>query len=131
MDFALYDKWFYIIDKPGKFPLPKRRVGRWLGPAKQILSDLVYKVLDKRGLVVITSSIYPLLQVDLDFPGILDDIKEYDEEIGRLIPKGAIIPFQIEDEASPGSAPIPTGGRKKTNDDLQVQSHAVSQVRTD
>ena len=131
MDFAFYDKCFYIIDKPGKFPLPKRRVGRWLGPAKQITSDLVYKVLDKRGLVVITSSVYPILQVDLDSPGILDNIKEYDEEIGRLIPKGEIVPFQLEDVASPGPAPIPTGGRKKTKDNLQVQSHSVSQVRTD
>jgi len=33
--------------------------------------------------------------------------------------------------ASPGPAPIPTGGRKKTKDNLQVQSHSVSQVRTD
>jgi len=90
MDFTFYQLIFYIVNNPGRFPSPKKKIGRWLGPSKQISSDLVYKVLTQGGLIVMTSAVFPILQEDLDTPGINQRIAEYDQRINEIITPGSI-----------------------------------------
>ena len=81
MDFEFYEPVFYILNDPGIFPMPKRRLGRWLGPARQPTSDLVSKVLTKGGLIVNTSSIFPIP----DDHNIQADIEAFDAALREKI----------------------------------------------
>jgi len=90
MEFTFYELVFYIINVPGNFPLPKRRIGRWLGPSKQISSDLVYKIRTKSGNVLTTSAVFPVTAVDRDLPGIREKIADFNQQIAGIIPAGSM-----------------------------------------
>ena len=90
MEFGFYELVFYIVNVPGKFPLPKRKIGRWLGPSKQISSDLVFKVLTKAGNIVTTSAVFPVTALDRDLPGIKQQIADFDQQIAGITPAGSM-----------------------------------------
>ncbi len=72
--------------KVGLFPEAKRRIGRWLGPSKAIVSDLVFKVMTASGEVIHTSAVEPVTQADLDTSSVQLLIKEYDRAIHNIMP---------------------------------------------
>ena len=47
--FGFYEYVWYVVAPKPKFPEPKRRIGRWLGPSKSIVCDLVFKILAQSG----------------------------------------------------------------------------------
>jgi len=49
--YGFYDHVWYIVMPVPKFPEPRRKIGRFLGPSKTSISDLVFKILSKSGLI--------------------------------------------------------------------------------
>ena len=78
-DFGFYDRIWYIVNNPGQFPQPKRKLGRWLGPSRQITSDLVYKVLTDKGYIFHTSAVSPVTPADMNT--FKDTLDAYDKAI--------------------------------------------------
>ena len=67
------------------FPEPKRMVGRWLGPSKSIVCDLVYKILTKSGNVIHTSAVEPVTQAERDMDAYKRLISDYDQAIKETL----------------------------------------------
>jgi hypothetical protein len=55
-----------ILQPKQMFPDPKRAIGRWIGPSKTNVCDLVYKVLKSAGNMIHTSAVEPVTQVEKD-----------------------------------------------------------------
>ena len=55
-------------------------------------------MLTKSGLVIVTSGVCPVLQEDLDSPGVQAEINGYDKAIEQKIPKIIEKPFKVENE---------------------------------
>ena len=83
IDFGMYDfVWFIVSPKP-KFPEPRRVIGRFMGPSKTLIQDLSFKILTKSGRIIVTSSVLPLTELDLENPTVIDMKKDFSEAISK------------------------------------------------
>ena len=134
VDFTFYDHCWYI--RPEEyFPGDKRFIGRWLGPAKQVSSDLSMKFLMESGFVTVTSLVQP---IDERSPAVIAQIEEFDKEIGEKLKlkvkgkKGLFLDGveddnenflpQMTDESIPDNKPVSISSVSTHPDDYPSQS---------
>ena len=72
-------------DSQGTFPETKFHVGRWLGPAVYVGSDLTYKIFKSNGQVVPRSNIKHLTRDELTNPDHIATRKSFDDNIIQKI----------------------------------------------
>ena len=78
MDFAFYDLvWYHNNDKVDATD-DQVHLGRWLGIAHRIGSDLCYWILTKSGKVVARTTVQHVVKDDLDKPEIVEKVKQFD-----------------------------------------------------
>jgi len=83
IDFGMYDLVWYIVSPKPKFPEPRRVIGRFMGPSKTLIQYLSYKILTKSGRIIVTSSVLPLTELDLENPTVIDTKKDFSEAISK------------------------------------------------
>ena len=79
-EFEFYE-WVMFNDSQATFPKTKFYVGRWLGPAVDVGSDLTYKILKSNGQVVPRSTIRHLTLDELTNPDHIALMKTFDDNI--------------------------------------------------
>ena len=83
VDFTFYDHVWYL--RPGtKFPGSKRYLGRWLGPARQVSSDLSMKVLMESGWITVTALVQPI-KPEEKTGGLLQEIDEFNRNVNEKL----------------------------------------------
>ena len=87
--FAFHDHVFYTVQPKQLFPNPKRKIGRWLGPSKSTVCDLVYNILSASGNVVCSSAVEPISQAEMDTGAIQQMIKEFDLSLNENMIKNS------------------------------------------
>ena len=106
INFDFYDYIFYTHHPKPLFPEPKRSIGRWLGPSKSVVCDLVFKVLTKSGHVIHTSAVEPVTPEERDTDAYKKLINDYDKAINEklglgLAEENILELFDLEGETSP------------------------------
>ncbi|MHA7927589.1 MAG: Ty1/Copia family ribonuclease HI, partial [Marinobacter sp.] len=94
LDFEFYDLvWYYSDDAPAQ-PDEPRRLGRWLGVAHRVGSDLCYWILTDSGRVIASTTVQHVTRGDLDSTEIAERVRTFDKRIDdRLDATG----FQAQD----------------------------------
>jgi len=95
VDFEFYQLIWYVVMPVPLFPHPRRNIGRWLGPSKTIMPDLVFKILTKTGHVIYTSAVESVTQADLDIENVREMVTDYDR---LLMKKLGLGPSPTEDD---------------------------------
>jgi hypothetical protein len=88
INFDFYDYVFFTQHPKPLFPEPKRSIGRWLGPSKSIVCDLVFKILTKSGHVIHTSAVEPVTLEERDTEAYKKLIHDYDKAINEKLGLG-------------------------------------------
>ena len=84
IDFDFYDLvWFWHDVDPNNEKLG-RRVGRWLGIARRVGTDLTYWILTNKGKVIASSSVQHLTHMDMREDSAKALVEEHDAQILRL-----------------------------------------------
>ena len=92
VEFAFYDWVWYI--RPGEaFPGTKRYLGRWLGPSKQVSSDLSMKVLTYKGKILHTAYVQPVKPEEKETVG----VKVYIDKVDKGLQDALTSPLTIDD----------------------------------
>lgn len=108
--FGYYDYVFYATHNV-KFPGPKRKIGRWLGPSKTIMCDLVFKILTVSGNIIHTSGVEPITREEIEMDSYKAMIQDYDRSLKNNLGLGPSDDdveslFGLEGETSPPAVEI-------------------------
>ena len=73
--------YIYLIRTDGQESDIDRDPGRWLGPSKSVVCDLVFKIRTKSGHVIHTSAVEPVTPEERDTDAYKKLINDYDKAI--------------------------------------------------
>ena len=85
LDFDFYDKVFYWDKEHSDMTDENRKIGRWLGIAHRIGSDLCYWVLTQSGNVIARTTVCHILREELLKPDIKERDEIFEEEVRRRL----------------------------------------------
>jgi hypothetical protein len=81
LNFEFYDYVWYWDEKKMDMTQAQRLIGRWLGIAHQIGSNMTYWVLTKNGKVIAHSTVQHITTTDMAQPAIQDSVRVFDTAV--------------------------------------------------
>ncbi len=79
-EFGWY-KWVWWFDKHERFPDPRKVLGRYLGPTRDIGMAMKAKIFKGNGRVVFRSSIIAVTDDEMKDPNVMKDMETFDQTI--------------------------------------------------
>jgi hypothetical protein len=83
LDFEFYDYVWYWDEKKMDMTQAQRLVGRWLGIAHRIGSNMTYWILTKSGKVIARSTVQHITTTDMAQPAIQDSVRVFDTAVSQ------------------------------------------------
>jgi hypothetical protein len=81
LDFEFYDYVWYWDDKKVDMTDEQRLIGRWLGIAHRVGSDMTYWILTKSAKVIARSTVQHVTTSDMAMPAVQDSVKAFDTSV--------------------------------------------------
>lgn len=107
-EYAQFDWYQYVwyVDPTSSFPVPKKKLGRWIGVAHDVGQAMCFWVLPESGRPMARSSVASLPEDDLKNPDIQVQLRELDqkiqEKIGNKVATEAEFDIQVFDDIFEG-----------------------------
>lgn len=85
LDFGIYDTVWYWRDKKPSISESSKDLGKWLGVAHKVGSDMCYWILTVNGDIIAETTVQHVTREDYDNPNIAAQIKEFDDKLNERL----------------------------------------------
>ncbi len=85
LDFDIYDTVWYWREKHPSISASSKALGKWLGVAHRVGSDMCYWILTVTGDIIAETTVQHVTREDLDNPSIATQVKEFDDKLNERL----------------------------------------------